>query len=543
MTKIVSVARMREVEQEANAAGLSLGEMMANAGHSVAAAVRRAYPEVQNSRVAILVGSGNNGGDGLVAGDHLREWGAQVGVYLVGDRPQDDPLLEPYRQHGLLVAEAKHDQRFRVLTNMIESAEVVIDAIFGTGVRLPLGGQAAAVLERVNAVLARRDEAPFVVAVDCPSGLDCDSGEIDEHVLAAELTVTLAASKPGLYRFPGADYVGEVEVGSIGLSNSNQALDAAELDLATVDVVARFLPERARNSHKGSFGRVVIVAGSINLPGAAVLAGRGAYRVGAGLVTLAVPSMIHQGLISQLPEATWILLPNEMGQLSEDAFEVLAGELNPGDIVVVGPGLGRDDPPSEFLAEMLGAGVSGHRGSLGFLPRGSSGGKERLTLDGMVLDADALTLLPRIDSWHARLPETSVLTPHPGEMATLTGASVDDIQADRVGTASKWASEWGHVVVLKGAFTVIAEPGGRSTLIPFATSALATAGTGDVLAGAIGGLRAQGVAAYEAAVAAAYLHGMAGEIAAAYLGSDAAVMAGDVAEAVADAIAALENRV
>lgn len=540
MKKVVSVSEMREIEAQADAAGLTYEVMMANAGQSVAQAVQEAYGDVEGARIVILAGSGNNGGDGLVAGRHFLEQGAQVGVYLVAEREQDDPLLAPFQEQGSLVATAQQDQRYRVLTNLLQGAEVVVDAIFGTGIRLPVEGVPEEVLDRANAVLDQREDRPLVVAVDCPSGLDCDSGEVDDSTLPADLTVTLAAAKRGLFRFPGADYAGEVEIGDIGLDKQKTKLEDVDLDLATAESIGEWLPDRPRNSHKGTFGRVLIVAGSINLPGAALLAGRGAYRVGAGLVTLAVPSAIHAALVGRLPEATWILLPHEIGQISKDAVEVLLDELGEDDVILIGPGLGRDDAPGEFLRRLMGIEPSGQKGRLGFLP--GDGGKvgRAGAFVPVVIDADALTLLSAIEGWQDRLPKPSVLTPHPGEMSKLTGVSVDDIQADRVASARKWAAEWGHVVVLKGAFTVVAAPDGRSTIIPFATSALASAGTGDVLAGAIAGLRAQGLESYQAAVAGGFIHGLAGEIAASYLGSEAAVVAGDVADAIADALAEIE---
>lgn len=528
---------MRDTEQRADAAGLSYQEMMANAGAAVADAIQRVFGPVDGVKVVVLVGSGNNGGDGLVAGAHLLNAGAQVGVYLAAERESDDPLLAPFKEQGALVAEASQDQRYRVLTNLAKGADIVVDAIFGTGIRLPLKGAPAEVLGRVSAVLASRPSSALVVAVDCPSGLDCDTGQVDEHMLAADMTITLAAVKRGLLRFPAAEYTGDIEVGDIGLKEHKIGLEQADLDLATAQMVEASMPDRPRDSHKGTFGRALIVGGSINLPGAAALAGRGAYRIGTGLVTLAVPSVIHGALVGAIPEATWILLPHEMGQVNKDAVEVLLGELREKDVLLLGPGLGRDDPPGEFLRGLLVLESTGPKGHLGFLPKEGDEKNDLPMLEPFVVDADALTLLSEIEGWADRIPRESILTPHPGEMSRLTGEGTDQVQSDRVGVARKWAAKWGHIVVLKGAFTVVASPSGEATIIPYATSALATAGTGDVLAGAIVGLRAQGVRPYQAAVAGAYLHGLAGEIAASYLGSEASVVAGDVADSIGDAIA------
>ncbi len=536
MAKIVSVEEMRAIEQAADSAGLTYDQMMTNAGKAVAGVILDRLPEPAGKRVAILVGSGNNGGDGLVAGDILAEAGAQVSVYVVKPRPAPDPHLEAIKSRGLLVAEAEQDQRSRVLTNMISTADVILDAVLGTGLKLPLKGPAKSVLGTANKVLAKRTTGPLIVAVDCPSGLDTDSGEAADEALTADITVTLAAAKAGLLRFPGAKKVGQLIVADIGIPSNHQELADVELELATKEGVREWLPLRPKDSHKGTFGQVVVIGGSILLPGAAVLAGTAAYRSGAGLVTLAVPSPVQHLLAAQLPEATWILLPHDMGIVNESAVEVLVNAVSGTPVLLIGPGMGRDESASRFLRRLLGAEGGGHRGRLGFLPEAPENGEPGLGLGACVVDADALSLLPDIEDWPKRLPRDTVLTPHPGEMATLTGEDKEALQADRVASAKKWAAEWGHVVVFKGAFTVVAAADGRVSVLPFATSALASAGTGDVLAGTIAGLRAQGVGGYEAAVLGGYIHGVAGVTAAQMLGSEASVMAGDVFGALPEAM-------
>lgn len=535
--KIVTVEEMRAIERAADAAGLSYGQMMENAGRAVAEAVL-AHRAVEGRRVAVLAGTGNNGGDGLVAAHHLAEAGATVGVYLAGDRPAGDPHLERLQQRGLLIARAEDDQRSRVLRNLLQTADVVLDAVLGTGTRLPLRGTAADVLSTAGKALAARSPRPFVVAVDCPSGVDCDSGEAAPQALAADLTVTLAAAKRGLLRPPAAELAGELEVAGIGLAPDQPELAGVQLELATAARAAALRPPRPRHGHKGTFGRAVIVAGSLNYPGAAGLAGIGALRVGAGLVTLAVPSAIQSALVPLLPEATWLLLPHELGALNDAAAGVLQEELGEAQAMLIGPGFGLDPVTAAFLRRLLGAEDQQHRGRIGFVPA-EAPSQAIVALPPVVVDADGLKLLAQLERWPARLPPTAVLTPHPGEMAVLTGQPVEAIQADREAAACAAAQSWGHVVVLKGAHTVIAEPGGSATVLPFATSALAHAGTGDVLAGAIAGLLAQGLAPYDAAVLAGYLHGRAGELAAESLGSEASVLASEVADMLPAALAGL----
>jgi NAD(P)H-hydrate epimerase len=308
--------------------------------------------------------------------------------------------------------------------------------------------------------------------------------------------------------------------------------------LADPHTLRLWLPPRPLDSHKGTFGRALVVAGSVNFPGAAALAGLGAYRVGAGLVTLAAPAPVQALVAPQLPEATWILLPHELGVISDEAAEILKEEVSTSQAILLGPGFGQDPTTGAFLAEFLGGGEGAPRSRIGFVHTEGRKG-EAAALPPCVIDADGLKLLSKIDHWPTRLPRPTILTPHPGEMAVMTGSNKDEIQADRLAAARRWAAEWGHIVVLKGAFTVVASPEGMATIIPIATPALARAGTGDVLAGAIVGTLAQGVAPYGAAVLAAYLHARAGVLAGEAHGTTASVLAGEVAEALPEAIVEL----
>jgi len=381
------------------------------------------------------------------------------------------------------------------------------------------------------------------VAVDCPSGVDCDSGEAADETIPADLTVTMAAVKMGLLKSPTADLTGDLVVADIGLDEKVKSWMGIKREVADEDTVAAILPERPSEAHKGTFGTALIAAGSVNYTGAALLAGLSAYRVGAGLVTMAVPAPLHGALAGQFPEATWVLLPHEMGVISAGAADVLAKNFERATALLIGPGFGTEDTTREFIENLLtGKAVSKKSAArIGFVHNEVEKKEEKNgSLPPLVFDADGLKLLAKIPDWSKQLPAPAVLTPHPGEMSVLTGLSKEEIQADRAGVAVRFAQEWGHVVVLKGAFTVIASPDGRSTVIPVASPALARAGTGDVLAGLIVGLRAQGVDAYDAAVAGAWIHARAGLEAAEALGTTASVLAGDVLAAVPDVISELE---
>ncbi|HEY42462.1 MAG TPA: NAD(P)H-hydrate dehydratase [Anaerolineae bacterium] len=538
--KIVTVEKMRAIEKAADASGLTYELMMENAGRAVAEAIQEYWPDLRGMNVLILVGTGNNGGDGLVAGHHLAQVGAEVSAYLTRERTEEDVNYSRLTKRASQITSVERDQNWQALRKMVKDADMILDAVLGTGFQLPLKGVAKDLLGKVKNELQLRDRSPVVVAVDCPSGLDCDTGQITEETLACDLTVTLAAAKPGLLTFPGANAVGRLVVADIGIKADQKEFADVDLELATSDVLKRWLPARPKDAHKGTFGRALIVAGSVNFPGAVVLAGLGAYRVGAGLVTLAVPAPIQAMLVPQLPEATWIVLPHEMGVIAEGAAVVLEEELETTQALLLGPGFGQDPATETFLERFLSMGAGISRGMIGFL---HSEERERapISLPPCVVDADGLKLLKRIPNWPDLLPKPSVLTPHPGEMAVLTDLSKDEIQENRVETAKTWAVRWGHVVVLKGAFTVIAAPDGRVSVLPFATPALARAGTGDVLAGAIVGFQAQGLAAYEAAVLGAYFHGRAGELAAEMMGSAASVLAGDVADGLIEVMAELSR--
>jgi hydroxyethylthiazole kinase-like uncharacterized protein yjeF len=538
--KLVTVAQMRDIEQEADANGLPYAEMMENAGRGLAEIVNEIAFDDEWEQVLGLVGPGNNGGDTLVALTHLVEDGWHARAYVV-KRKKKDELVARLIEAGGEVTFAETDKDLSALGMCFESADILLDGLLGTGIKLPLKDEISAVLEQSLFIMADM-EPPYIIAVDCPSGIDCETGEAALECLPADLTVTMAAVKRGMLKLPAFEFVGDLAVVDIGLPDDLASFYDLKTEVADHELVAGLLPERALDSHKGTFGTALIAAGSINYTGAAYLAGMAAYRSGAGLVTMAVPSPLHGVLAGQFPEATWILLPHNLGNISGDAAEALTKSLESASALLVGPGLGTESKTKEFLEGLL-AGNSNSKkqtSQIGFVHQEKETKNEALHLPPIVVDADGLRLLAKISDWHKKLPALSVLTPHPGEMSALTNLSKDEIQSDREAIASKYAKEWGHVVVLKGAFTVIASPDGQMTIIPVASPALARAGTGDVLAGLIVGLRAQGLDAYDAAVAGAYIHAQAGLLAAEDFGTTASVMASDILNSVADVISELE---
>lgn len=526
--KLVSVEEMKAIEQEADRAGLTYEKMMANAGRGLAEEVRNAYSHEITFGVTGLIGSGNNGGDTLVALAHLGREGIPIMAYIVRERPQDDPLLEEIEKLGGSIAFAAEDKGYKSLRSFLEKSSVLLDGVLGTGVKLPLREEIAKPLELVKSLAAERRDELKVVAVDCPSGMDLVSGEVAPECIPANLTVCMAAVKTGMLTLPAFEFLGELRVVDIGLTDQIASWKAIHRFVADAEMIKRMLPPRPASAHKGTFGTALVVAGSTNYTGAALLAGKAAYRIGAGLVTLAVPTPLHSALAGEFPEATWLLLPHELGVIAADADEIVLGNLDRITAMLIGPGWGLEKTTQDFLERLLDGKEQRVHGTIGFVPAEMSGKSERANLPPLVVDADGLKLLARLQNWHKLLPSMSILTPHPGEMSILCGMSVKDIQADRISVAKRFAEEWGHIVVLKGAFTVIAKPTGEIAVIPIASAALARAGTGDVLAGTIVGLRAQGVQPFEAAVAGAWIHGEAGLSAARELRTTASVLAGDV---------------
>jgi len=319
------------------------------------------------------------------------------------------------------------------------------------------------------------------------------------------------------------------------------------LQLVTAAYAAERLPARPLNAHKGTFGRTLIIAGSVNYTGAPALAAQAAARVGAGLVTLALADRIYPIVAAQQLEVTYLILPHIMGVISADAQRVLEEQADHYAAVLIGPGLGQDKEVVRFIHELLAGKTRAkakRRGRLGFVADAQPNEEETDEAEGrplppLVIDADALNALTQAETWWEEIPAGSILTPHPGEMARLLKIELQDVQADRLGIARRAAQDWKQVVVLKGAHTVIAAPDGSAFVLPFANPMLATAGTGDVLAGIIVGLLAQGMSPLDAAAAGAFLHGMAAEVIADEWEQGAGTIASDLIAALPAALSRL----
>lgn len=536
--QVVSVDQMRAIEHESDQRGVSFTEMMERAGQGVADLVASEYGDEDWRVVTALVGSGNNGGDALVALETLSKAGWQAQAYLVRPRPEKDALLKRAQAAGVIMISAGQDAELQGLMSWLENSNVLLDGVLGTGITLPLKDEIGSVLRAVN----QSETVPHVIAIDCPSGVDCDSGAAAEDTIPADMTACMQAVKQGLLRFPAFDYVGELRVIDLGLPDELAAVTDIHLSMADGETVAGYLPERPDTAHKGTFGTLLIAAGSTYYTGAALLSARGAYRIGTGLVRLAIPTPLHGTLAGHIPEVTWLLLPHEMGMIAESGADIILKNLDRVTAMLVGPGLGNEDVTAAFIEKLLTGKQSAHQSAtFGFLPSQKKDSlMGQVVMPPMVIDADGLRLMARLKNWPDLLPPGSIVTPHPGEMSALTDLPVEQIQADRLEVARKFAQEWRTTVILKGALTVIADENGQASIIPIATSALAKAGSGDVLAGMVAGLLAQGRPAWEAAVAGAWIHAQAGLKAAENLGSTAPVLASDVLQAIPPVLWALQ---
>jgi NAD(P)H-hydrate epimerase len=548
---------MRRIETAADAGGLSFATMMENAGRAVAEACQRdRWMGSGDRRILVLVGPGNNGGDGLVAARHLHDAGDQVELYIGKRGLEGDDNYALTQERSIAATRAEDDPNLESLRRLLREADVIIDALLGTGVSRPIEGLLKGIVETAKEEVEkrRREEkgkeplvslsfpsppslppAPLIVAVDVPSGLNCDNGDVDLATIPADLTVTFGFPKVGQFLFPGAEYVGELLVADIDIPPS--LADDVSIELATAQMVSELLPERPLGAHKGTFGKALMVAGSVNYTGAAYLASAAATRVGTGLVTLALAANLHPILASKLSEVTFFLLPHDMGSIVPEAMKILSERVSDYNAFLLGPGLGRDEKTIEFVQRFLAREGRSKRPRVGFLvtEEEAAEGKKNV-LPPSVIDADGLNALADKPNWWKYLGGTNVLTPHPGEMARLVGCGVDEVEANRIGAAREMAERWKQVVTLKGAHTVIAAPDGQTVIIPFANPGLATAGSGDVLAGAIVGFLAQGLSPSAAAVAGAYIHGLAADLVRDEIGATGMV-AGDLLPMLPQAIA------
>jgi NAD(P)H-hydrate epimerase len=488
--RILNAAQMREADRfTIEDLGIPSLVLMENAGRQVVAAIEAAYESRLNGRVAVLCGRGNNGGDGFVVARTLLQRGIDAAVFVIGAlseiRGDAKTNLDLLGRLGMTVVEISDEQSWELHFSEISQCTLIVDAIFGTGLKTALGGMMETVVADVNA-----SSIP-IVSIDLPSGLSADTAHVIGDCIDASMTVTLAAPKLPLVLPPGEEHAGDVVIADIGIPL--EVIDGVEgrhIELLTPEQLRDLVEPRAADSHKGDFGRVTIVSGSRGKTGAAYMSGMAALRSGAGLVTIATPASVLPIVASMAPEyMTEPLSESVEGMVAAKAIDRLLALDH--DVIACGPGIGRGPGVAEFVRVLL----------------------DRATVP-LVLDADAITVLADDPGRLVGREERDVIiTPHPGEMARLIGAEIDEVQANRIDVASDFATTHRVYVVLKGHRTVIATPEGHVYINPTGNPGMATGGTGDVLTGMIAAWLAQLLDAEAACRLAVFLHGAAGDLA------------------------------
>jgi len=488
--RILNAAQMREADRfTIEEIGIPSLVLMENAGRQVVAAVEAAFEARLNGRVAVLCGRGNNGGDGFVVARTLLQRGIDTSVFVIGSlgeiRGDAKTNLDILGRLGVTVVEIADEQSWELHFSEISQCTLIVDAIFGTGLKSALAGMMETIVADVNA-----SSIP-IVSIDLPSGMSADTPHMIGDCIDASMTVTLATPKLPLVLPPGEEHAGDVVIADIGIPH--EVIDGVEgqhIELLTPEQLRDVVEPRAADSHKGDFGRVTIVAGSRGKTGAAYLAAMGALRSGAGLVTVATPASVLPIIASMAPEMmTEPLDDSGEGCLSATGIERVLDLRH--DVIACGPGLGRGPGVADFVRALL----------------------DRATVP-LVLDADAITVLADDPGRLVGREERDVIiTPHPGEMARLIGSTTDEVQANRIDVATDFATTHRVYVVLKGHRTIVATPDGHVFINPTGNAGMATGGTGDVLTGMIAAWVAQLLDAEAACRLAVFLHGAAGDIA------------------------------
>lgn len=512
--RLITPDQMREIDRRAiEEIGIPGAVLMENAAIQVAMKAAAVLTKNKGSQAVVLAGTGNNGGDALAVTRHLLAMGFSVMLFTyksseayTGDAKINADILD---KMGVEMHCLWDQGQYDLFESALSVCDLVIDGLFGTGLNRDLDSTAKKVIRSVN-TLSR-----CTLSIDIPSGLDGLTGKIRGDCIRADYTVTFFLPKTGMVQYPAAQYLGELTVADISIPYAlADGLDT--LTLLDRELILPILPKRPRDSHKGSFGRVLAIAGSFGMTGAAGLAAGAAYRTGSGLVRLAVPSGLVPTLASMIPEAVFTPLEEYEGAIGavDDAF--LSGLMENSDSVLVGPGLSNTPFTGKLVRKVI-----------------------TLSEKPLVVDADGLNLLAHDKEVLKQAKAPVILTPHPAEMARLIGAQTQIVQEHRTGIAAKFAREYGVIVVLKGAGTVVAAPDGRISINPTGNSGMATAGSGDVLTGMIASFLGQNLPPYEAALAGVYLHGLAGDLAEAETGQ-AGMMASDLVRYIASAVKSIQ---
>lgn len=504
--KIVKPEQMGEIDKfTINEIGIPGIVLMENAAVAVVNEILGMLPDLCGKRVVVLAGKGNNGGDALAVARHLYNKGIDIKTYLLakkdeikGDAATNLKILD---NMGVGVIEFVSEEQFPEFENVLLRSDLVVDGIFGTGLKGIVKGIPARLIDIVNS------SSKKVVSIDIPSGINGENGRVMGCCIRASRTVTLALPKIGLLVHPGCEYTGNITVADIGIPQ--KAIDNFGINtfILSRHEVSSMIPVRNRDANKGSFGRVFIISGSTGMTGAGCLTAKAARRSGAGLVYLGVPLGLWHIYASSTTEAITVPLDDDgTGRLSHSLIDKIDTFIQKKDVIAMGPGLSVNNAIIKIVESII----------------------EKAQVP-LVIDADALNAISTDVSVLKKLKVPAVITPHPGEMSRLTGIDIADIQKNRLEVAREFAAKWNVVTVLKGSKTVVANPDGTLFLNTTGNPGMATAGSGDVLTGIIAGLIGQGMKAEDAAVAGVYLHGFAGDEACSKKG-ECGMIAGDIIE-------------
>ncbi|MGQ9671745.1 MAG: NAD(P)H-hydrate dehydratase [Candidatus Aminicenantales bacterium] len=515
--KILTSAQMREIDRQTiENIGIPGPILMENAGLQVFRVLRTLFPDLTQERVVIVAGKGNNGGDGLVVARHLLVHGATPLVLLLAVKEEvrgDAGLnLKIAEAMGIPIREIRTPADWKKSRPILHEATILVDAIFGTGLTKPAEGLYALAIEDINKMPA------FKLAVDVPSGLSSDSSEIMGPAVRADLTVALGAPKIPHVFPPAEEYVGQFLVANISLPPRLLASAALKLEMIDQSSILPLFKKRKRDSHKGSYGHLLIIAGSLGKTGAAVMAARAAYKTGAGLVTVATARtclpIIARSMVELMTEP---LAETEAKTISAEAVPRAQALAEGKNAIVIGPGLSTEASTLEFFRKLIPS-----------------------LKKPLIIDADGLNILALKDELLKKLPQPTILTPHPGEFARLVGLSVSEVLKKKLELAPAFASRHGVYLILKGYRTLIAAPNGHVFINPTGNPGMATGGTGDVLSGMIGALLMEQKDPLQAAIAAVYLHGLSGDLAAEQTG-ERGLVAGDLIRFLPRALRSLEK--
>ncbi|MCB9476410.1 MAG: NAD(P)H-hydrate dehydratase [Deltaproteobacteria bacterium] len=515
--KLLTAEQMREVDRiTIEDVGLPGIVLMENAAAGCVSVIYERHPRAIEAGVCVVCGTGNNGGDGFAIARHLWNTGYDVEIFLIGSasKVKGDAKInhDVCEKIGVPIMEVTGEEEMEILVQELDSAGLIVDALFGTGLTRDVEGTHRQVIEAIN------EAGTPVFAVDLPSGMHSDSGRPLGVCVYADTTGTLAMPKIGLYTHPGYLYTGQLYSIDISIPEFVIADIEARVFLTEGREIAEHFAPREISGHKGTYGHVLVVGGKVGTTGAPAMSSEAVLRSGAGLCSLAVPEGIHPYMVQKLNEVMPHPLPEAKdGGLGPEAvaktLELLEGKT----VLALGPGMGTSEAARKFMAELL----------------------PKVEVP-MVIDADGLNNLADQLEVLRQCKSHVVLTPHPGEMSRLTGLPTPDVMGNRLAVASDFARKWGVTVVLKGARSVIASPEGEAWINPTGNPGMATAGTGDVLTGVVAGFLAQTDRAVGAVVAAVYVHGLAGDIAAETKG-ERGLIAGDLLDKLAEAVKEMED--